>query len=487
MTFSRFFPGSADSDRGQDAEMQAPRDGTAVLPVGVNATLTLAAESLVVQGVARTTRSIPYFNILWADISDNHLNIKYANPRNKHDVGLATICYSVERTQLSRAETWVSTLLDLSYGEAQKKKRIKVLVNPFGGKGNASKIYYKEVEPIFEAAKCVIDTQKTEYSGHAVDIAEKLDVDAWDVIAACSGDGVIFEIFNGLGKKENAGEALAKLAVAHIPCGSGNAMSRNLNGTAGPSMAALCIIKGLRTPLDLVSISHGQRRTLSFLSQAFGIIADSDLGTDNLRWMGPARFTFGFLVRLFGNTVYPCDVALKVEIDDKKHIKEHYNAIVQNKSNTEPREEVPASGGLPPLKYGLATDPIPDDWMRISHDKLGNFYSGKMAFMAQDANFFPASLPNDGFLDVIMIRGDISRLTAIQMLGALDDGELFDLPDVHALKISAFRISPRNQEDGYISIDGEQIPYEPFQAEVHRGLGTVISRSGYKYETGKGS
>ncbi|KAF3480157.1 sphingoid long chain base kinase 4 [Arthroderma uncinatum] len=487
MTFSRFFSSSADDGRGEDAEMQAPRDGTAVLPVGVNASLTLAAESLIVQGVARTTRSIPYFNILWADISDNHLNIKYANPKSKNDVGVATICYTIERTQLSKAETWISSLLDLSYGEAQRNKRIKVLVNPFGGKGSASKTFYKEVEPIFEAARCEIDTQVTEYSGHAVDIAEKIDVDAWDVIAACSGDGVIFEIFNGLGKKENAGEALAKLAVAHVPCGSGNAMSRNLNGTAGPSMAALCIIKGLRTPLDLVSITHGEQRTLSFLSQAFGIIADTDLGTENLRWMGAARFTFGFLVRLLGSNVYPCDVALKVEIDDKNRIKEHYNAIVQNKSNVEPRGEIPESGGLPPLKYGLATDPIPEDWMRISHDKLGNFYSGNMAFMAQDANFFPASLPNDGFLDVIMIRGDISRITALQMLGALDNGELFDMPDVHALKISGFRITPRSQDDGYISIDGEKIPYEPFQAEVHKGLGTVISRSGFKFETGKGS
>ncbi|EFE30284.1 uncharacterized protein ARB_02821 [Trichophyton benhamiae CBS 112371] len=514
MTFGRLFSDSRDAGREEDAEMQAPRDEASVLPVGVNALLTLTTDSLVIQGKAipgchscffplsYLPYTLPYTlyileiyqlityamaSLQTIAIIINLVEVAAARYLLHLDVGLATVCYSIERTQLSRAETWVASLLDLAYGEAQKKKRIKVLVNPFGGKGNASKIYYKEVEPIFEAANCVIETQVTEYSGHAIEIAEKIDVDAWDVIAAASGDGSIFEIFNGLGKKENAGEALAKLAVAHIPCGSGNAMSRNLNGTAGPSMAALCIIKGLRTPLDLVSISHGQRRTISFLSQAFGIVADSDLGTDNLRWMGPARFTIGFLIRLFGNTVYPCDVALKVEIDDKKRIKEHYNAVVQNKSNAEPREEIPESGGLPPLKYGLATDPIPDDWMRISHDKLGNFYSGNMAFMSQDANFFPASLPNDGFLDVIMIRGDISRLTAVQMLGALEDGELFDLPDVHALKISAFRITPRNPEDGYISIDGEQIPYEPFQAEVHKGLGTVISRSGFKYETGKGS
>lgn len=377
----------------------------------------------------------------------------------------------------------MSSLLDLSYGDAQRKKRIKVLVNPFGGKGYAPKYYYKEVEPILVAARCDADPEITDYQGHAIDIAEKIDVDAYDVIAACSGDGVLCEIFNGLGKKTNAGEALAKVAVAHIPCGSGNAMSWNLNGTGSASMAALCIIKGLRTPLDLVSITQGPRRTLSFLSQSFGIVADSDLGTDHLRWMGSVRFTFGFLVRLFGNTVYPCELAIKSEIDDKKRIKEHYNAIVQQKSATEPRGEIPESGGLPALRYGSATDPVPDDWERISHDKLGNFYAGNMAFMLEGANFFPATLPNDGFLDLLTIRGDLSKLTALQMLKAVDNGTLFDMPDVKVQKVTGYRVTPKDRNDGYISIDGEKVPFEPFQAEVHKGLGTVISKSGYRYET----
>ncbi|KAK2750310.1 sphinganine kinase lcb4 [Myotisia sp. PD_48] len=426
--------------------------------------------------------SIPYFNILWAEAIDGFLAINYAKPNSKTDVVLATLSYAIDQQHNSATETWVETLLSISYGEAQRKKRIKVLINPFGGKGNARRNFFKDVEPIFVAANCHIDAVMTEYQGHAVDIAENIDIDAWDVMAACSGDGVLCEIFNGLGKKENASEALGKIAVAHIPCGSGNAMSWNLYGSGSPSMAALCTIKGLRTPLDLVSITQGPRRTLSFLSQAFGIVADSDLGTDNLRWMGAARFTYGFLVRLFGNTVYPCELAVKVELDDKKLIKEHYSAIVRDKSASEPCGEPPRHKGLPPLQYGVATDPIPSDWELISHDKLGNFYAGNMAFMAQDANFFPAALPNDGYLDLITIRGDVSRFVALQMLKALDNGTLFDMPDVRVQKISGYRITPKDRDEGYISIDGEKVPFEPFQAEVHQGLGTVISKSGYKYE-----
>lgn len=372
--------------------------------------------------------------------------------------------------------------MDLAYGQAQRNKRIKALVNPFGGKGRARTLYYDEAEPIFAAARCEIDAEETEYQGHAVEIAENIDIDAYDVIAPCSGDGLPYEVFNGLAKKSNAGEALSKVAVAHIPCGSGNAMSWNLYGTGSVSLAAISIVKGLRTPLDLVSVTQGDRRTLSFLSQSFGIVAESDLGTDNIRWMGSARFTYGFLVRLLGKTVYPVDLEVKVDIDDKEKIKEHYLAAVQKQPATRSRDDPDVQSiGLPALKYGTVNDPLPTDWTHISYENLGNFYAGNMAYMAAEANFFPASLPNDGYMDLVTIAGDISRMTAVQMMMNVERGLLFGMPDVYVRKISAYRIIPRDKE-GVISVDGEKIPFEPFQTEVHRGLGTVLSKSGHLYE-----
>lgn len=43
-------------------------------------------------------------------------------------------------------------------------------------------------------------------------------------------------------------------------------------------------------------------------------------------------------------------------------------------------------------------------------------------------------------------------------------------------KVLGYRIIPHDhhKKGGYISIDGESIPFEPFQAEVHSGLGTVL-------------
>ena len=422
--------------------------------------------------------------MLWAELSDFELTVTYARPTSKNAVRVASIHYLVEKAERGKITAWISKLLDRAYGESQRRKRIKVLINPFGGKRSAQKWFLRDIEPIFAAARCEVDVERTAYRGHAVEIAAKLDPDAYDVIASCSGDGLPHEVFNGLGKKKDARRALSKVAVVQLPCGSGNAMSWNLNGTDSTSVSSLCIVKGIRTPLDLVSVTQGDKRTLSFLSQAVGVVAEVDLGTENIRWMGSARFTYGFLVRLLGKTVYPADVAVKVEIPTKASIREHYRKELSNRSDFNSRRDssIVGDNSLPALRYGSVQDPLPSDWTLVPHNKLGNFYSGNMAFMAPNANFFPAALPNDGYADLVTVDGDISRSAAIKSLTAVENGSFFDMVHVNYRKISGYRIIPKGQRSGYISIDGERVPFEPFQAEVHRGLGTVLSRSGHLYE-----
>lgn len=102
----------------------------------------------------------------------------------------------------------------------------------------------------------------------------------------------------------------------------------------------------------------------------------------------------------------------------------------------------------------------------------------QMAYMAPDANFFSAALANDGLMDLITIDGDISPFKSLGLQLAVESGHFFDSPLVSYRKVSAYRIIPRNQKTGYISIDGEAIRFEPFQAEVHQGLGLTLSKKG---------
>lgn len=415
----------------------------------------------------------------------SNLVIAYAQVAAKEDVSVTTVQYQISEKEKKAVETWVQKLIDCSYGKALCGKRLKVLVNPFGGKGTAASLYQRHAAPVFAAAKCQVDVQHTEYRGHAIEIAEKLDIDAYDAVVCCSGDGLPYEVFNGLGKRPDARKALTQTAVALLPCGSGNGLTWNAFGTGSVSIAALGIVKGRRTPLDLVSISQKDSRTLSFLSQSFGIVAECDLGTENIRWMGAQRFTYGFLIRLLRQTIWPCDLAIRVEIGDKEAIKQHYatwSTRPEEPDADSKRFELAAqSPGLPELKYGTVMDELPSEWEVISGETMGNFYAGNMAIMSKDTNMFPATLPDDGLMDVVTIDGRVSRGTALTMMNEVPSGRFFDMPDLNLRKASAFRLVP-HQKEGYISIDGERIPFEPFQAEVHQGLGTILTKSGRFYE-----
>ena len=500
-----------------------------VLNVDRNATLTLGTDALIVldEGLkhrraaenccgllpqfSKTTKAIPFYNVLWAELNQFDLTIKYAQ-QEKNRCAVSYIAYALTDKSLhEHAKQWVERLLSRAYPpNTTRLKRIKVLINPFGGQGSAQKLWQREIEPIFAAAKCDVDVERTAYRGHAAEIAEQLDVNAYDVVACASGDGTPHEVFNGLAKQKDAKAALRKVAVVQLPCGSGNAMSLNFNGTGdSPSLAALAIVKGVGTPFDLVCITQGNKTYYSFLSQAVGIIAETDLGTENLRWMGPMRFTWGVLVRLLGKEIYPAEIAVAVENDDKKAIKEAYRKDVQMLQATGGKNlhfdeaESELSAPFPQLRYGRVQDPLPSSFQREDHPTLGNFYVGNMCWMTADAPFFATSLPSDGKMDMIDISATIPRLTGLRMLATSGDGSLINFPEVGYRKVAAYRITPHQQpiperqgarkrfgqwlgggksKEGLIAIDGEKVPFEPFQAEVIRGLGTVLSKRPGLYE-----
>lgn len=352
--------------------------------------------------------------------------------------------------------------------------------------------------------------EKTTYRGHAVDIAEELDLERYDVVACASGDGLPHEVFNGLAKHASGGKkALSSVAVVQIPCGSGNAMSLNLNGTDSPSLAAVEIVKGKWTELDLVAVTQGEKLTWSFLSQAVGIIAESDLGTESLRWMGSFRFTWGVLVRVLGKTIYPAEVSMVVESSDKTSILENYrNKVSEHQAATAkghatpPPQNPTTDTALPPLHYGTIQSPLHPDFSTQDMPNLGNFYVGNMCYMSPDTPFFLASLPSDNLIDLVSVPGDISRFTALRMLTEVENGKMMLFPEVSYRKVKAYRIMPRmvaggkkgrfrkwlggggGIKEGLVAVDGERIGFEGFQCEVVGGLGRCLSKSGGVYEVG---
>lgn len=100
------------------------------------------------------------------------------------------------------------------------KQKIRFIVNPISGKSRRNDLP-EQVERILNADRFEHDIKVSEYAGHArVLTQEAIDL-GYEIIAAVGGDGTINEV----------GTALigTDIALAVIPCGSGNGLSRCLN------------------------------------------------------------------------------------------------------------------------------------------------------------------------------------------------------------------------------------------------------------------
>lgn len=90
---------------------------------------------------------------------------------------------------------------------------------------------------------------------------------------------------------------MASTAVGFIPGGSANGLVKAVLDYSGEEYsienAAFLAAKGRITRMDLTEIEaeYQKQKIYSFLSTFWGVIADCDINSEGLRWMGTARFT----------------------------------------------------------------------------------------------------------------------------------------------------------------------------------------------------
>ncbi|CEP24544.1 LCB4 [Cyberlindnera jadinii] len=384
-----------------------------------------------------------------------------------------SVVITVDNTMMD--QDVVKFVMQKSYSGTSPYKRVMVILNPHGGQGKAIDLFMTRAKPILDAAGCVVDICKTEKYRHAVEIVETMDVSKYDVIACASGDGIPHEVFNGLYRRADRAHALDSIAVTQLPCGSGNAMSESCHGTGEASQAAISLVKSHVVNIDLMAVTQQGKTTVSFLSQTMGVIADADIKTEALRFLGAVRFDIGVAYGVFAGHKYPCELAVKYAAKSKTEVRDYFDrhvAKLDDKTSKITEETLT-------LKYN-ADSPIPDDWERLERDFCDNievFYTGKMPYISHDVNFFPAALPNDGSFDLIMMdsRTPITRQTPILL--SLDSGKHVHAPEVQHAKVLAYRLTPKFT-GGLLSIDGERFPFEETQVEVLPGAAKTLMKNG---------
>lgn len=409
----------------------------------------------------------------------------------------------------TKQPTLKELILFKAFPNPVERNRILVIINPNGGKGKAHKIFHSKSKPILLASsKAEIHIKETTYHREAYHfIKNHPNLLRYNIICCASGDGIPHEVLNAIYHRKDRSKIFQEMVISQIPCGSGNALSLSCHGTNNASLASLNILKGRVEQVDLMTCQQesykdnidkiddeevAQNTRVSFLSQAYGIIAESDINTEYLRFIGPSRFEIGVTSQVLRKKKYPCDVMVQFGKQNKHEVKQHYLENLKQKTRDQHSgtgifdEELNANvytfdgkqefrtlsdNDLLP-KYHLSdtdVNELPDpSWCLLDSSitkNLNIFYGGKMPYIAPDTKFFPAAIHNDAFIDLVLSdsKTSISRMASILL--NLDKGHHVIQPEVTHLKVKAFRLIPHVSKT-VLSVDGEKFPLEPLQCEV---------------------
>uniref|UniRef100_A0A3Q4G0S0 sphingosine kinase n=1 Tax=Neolamprologus brichardi TaxID=32507 RepID=A0A3Q4G0S0_NEOBR len=137
-------------------------------------------------------------------------------------------CFRVALVQdplanLQEAERWAHAIRDV-----RRPCRIMILVNPQSGRGQALQLFTGHIQGMLTEASVPYTLVITEHQNHARELVRKADLSQWDALVILSGDGLLFEVINGLMDREDWQEAI-QIPLGILPGGSGNALAASVH------------------------------------------------------------------------------------------------------------------------------------------------------------------------------------------------------------------------------------------------------------------
>ena len=455
--------------------------------------------------VVSPTRTVPLNTVLAASvIKPNILHISYY-PLDKKTRERKRCVIELFLRDFDHACKWRDLLNNVlatgSKDKAPSRRHVLVLLNPFSGTKKAPKVWNSAVLPIFMEAGLSYELMETAYAGHARDISRQCDLSKYDAIVTISGDGLLWEVVNGLMMRKDWAEAV-KVPISVIPAGSGNALAF-ASGLVEPVTAAFSVARGRAHPMDLAMIIQEKYRLSSFLMLAWGMVADVDFESEKYRWMGGARFTVTALQRIASLRVYEGKFSYYPEkgfkMEEKAKCGPHcahclpveYPGVADpSKSETVVGWEdngvsVDRNARKPKLVFdGMEIDSLPkgpatplidalragDDegWVHTEGKGFILFLASNVTHIASDMYNAPYAHLSDGCFD-ILIAQNLSKTALLSLFLKLEKGEHVPSDQVTYVKAKAYHLQPG--QGSYLDVDGERMPSNaPVYAEMSRGL-----------------
>ncbi|XP_061130148.1 LOW QUALITY PROTEIN: sphingosine kinase 1-like [Syngnathus typhle] len=425
------------------------------------------------------------------------------------------------RANLEEAEKWARAVRERSnrwqhlrdgvlLNEPSHPCRMMLLVNPQSGKGQALALYKNHVQRMLNEAGVFHTVVITERQNHARELVREADLSQWDALVIMSGDGLLFEVINGLLDRSDWEEAI-RTPLGILPGGSGNALAASIHHYAGASLVSseelliscgFLLCKGVVSRMDLVSVHlFSGTRLFSFLSLAWGFVADVDVESEKYRHVGAARFTLGTLVRLASLRVYKGKLAYLPVAEDRNlvgsRLSNHHSAPLHLSrdfpawnslhnschSNNSLKARFEHSQSSSSTQTGLwdsvlprLDEPLPGSWMVVPEEDFVLVLAMYQSHLAEDLLAAPDATLDDGVIHLFYVKAGISRAALLRLFLAMEKGAHVASSCAHLVhtKVRALRMEPYSPK-GIITVDGEVVEYGPVQAEVHRGLARLIS------------
>ncbi|XP_077603191.1 sphingosine kinase 2 isoform X3 [Crocuta crocuta] len=134
-----------------------------------------------------------------------------------------------------------------------------------------------------------------------------------------------------------------------------------------------------------------------------------------------------------------------------------------------------STGGPPDHLLPPLGTPLPPGWVTLEGDFV-LMLAISPSHLGADLVAAPHARFDDGLVHLCWVRGGISRATLLRLFLAMERGSHFSLgcPQLGYAAARAFRLEPLTPR-GVLTVDGEQVEYGPLQAQMHPGLGTLLT------------
>ncbi len=328
-----------------------------------------------------------------------------------------------------------------------KPRHLQILINPNSGRQQASQIF-ERVRPLFTKSHLQFTVTETSSGEDTKNVVRELDLSTTDGLVIVGGDGTIHDAIAGLMSRKDCDRAI-KTPIGVIPGGTGNGLCKSLleisEETYDPINAAFLIAKGKQKPCDIAFIQQNDTKYYSFLSLAWGLISDVDIGSEKLSFLGSLRFDIYALISICLLRTYKGRFSF-IPDPDWKLPKQLLNTAYRN-----------------------------GEWLVIE-DEFIFLWAMNTAWAAHDMNVTPHAQIDDGAMDVLVMRKPTSRIELLQALLRCGRGEHLSLPHMEYYQVRSFRLEPLSDR-GILVVDGEPVDYSPIQLDIMPGLATVNSKA----------